>query len=669
MSELEENPASVSGMRRLRNCLFGLAGGLALVSGALAGEDIADLKQLSLEELADLQVSIASKRPERLMDSPAAVFVLTSEDIRRSGYTTLPELMRLVPGMNVAHIDSAEWAITSRGFNSRFANKLLVMVDGRSVYNSLFSGVYWEAIDTLLDNVERIEVIRGPGASIWGANAVNGVINIITKHAGDTQGGLIKAHVSSRQGGGGLRQGTKLGEAGYLRLYAKHDEQGLQGELSGGEDRDHSYATHMGFRGDWEVTGDDDLMVQGEWFRANPQDPWMDGGDLMFSWQNAGAEGAVNSFLAYYSHFTMGTSGGLERLKEQEDTLDLEYRHLFAPIGRHELIAGVGYRWQRSDIGGSEVNSAEPPRRSLNRYSAFFQDEITLAEDRLFLTLGAKVEHNDYTGFEVQPTLRASWHPQPESVFWGAISRAVRTPSRSEHDLTAEAKALPPSGETFGLPVNFRTVAGKRMESEILIAYEAGYRWHPAADLGLDLALFYNDYEELRTMELGKPELSLTPYPRWLVPVVSENRMTGYTYGLEMVADWRPGEWWRLQAWYSYLYLSLDQDARSTDPNAERSEGESPRHQAGLRAGVDLSHDLELDLFLRYVSELPDFDVDGYVDLDVRLGWLLRRNLSLVLAGHNLLRPSHAEFGVEPILGAPAHEIEREVLFQLKLEY
>jgi len=286
---------------------------MVLVSGASAGDDIAALKRLSLEELADLHVSIASKRPERLMDSPAAVFVLTAEDIRRSGYTTLPELMRLVPGMNVARIDTAEWAITSRGFNSRFANKLLVMVDGRSVYNSLFSGVYWEAIDTLLDNVERIEVIRGPGASIWGANAVNGVINIITKDAGDTQGGLLQALAGSRQGGGALRQGTKLGEEGHLRLYAKHDEQGIQGELPGGEDRDHSYATHVGFRGDWEISADDDLMVQGEWFRVNPQDPRMNGGSLMFAWQNAGTEGAINSFQGSYTHFTMDTSGGFER--------------------------------------------------------------------------------------------------------------------------------------------------------------------------------------------------------------------------------------------------------------------------------------------------------------------------------------------------------------------
>ena len=652
-----------------RRRLLGLSASLVLVSGTLAGDHIGELKSLTLEELANLEVSIASKRPERFMDSAAAVYVLTAEDIRRSGYTTVPELMRLVPGMDVARIDTAEWAISSRGFNSRFANKLLVMVDGRSVYNSLFSGVYWEALDLVLADIERIEVIRGPGASIWGASAVNGVINIITRNAGDTQGGLLQGYAGSRQGGGMLRQGVAMGESGYLRLYAKHDEQGLQGEMPHGEDRDHFYGTHVGFRGDWEVTGDDDLMVQGEWFRANPQDPSMDGGNLMFTWHNAGAGGGVNSFQAYYSRFTMDTTGDLGRLEETEDTIDLEYRHQFAPMGRHELIAGIDYRWRRSDITGGALVSAEPPRRSLNRYSAFFQDEITLLQERLFLTLGTKLEHNDYTGFEAQPTLRASWRPGSDMVFWGAVSRAVRTPSRSEHDLAAEAEALPPSQESLGLPVNFRTLAAKTMESEILIAYEAGYRWRPAATLGLDLSLFYNDYEELRTMELGEPELATSPYPRWIVPVAAENRMDGHTHGLEMVADWRPREAWRLQAWYSYLDMALRQHGDSTDVDARRPEGESPRHQFGLRAGVDLPRDLELDLFLRYVSELPDFEVDGYTELDARLGWRFGRNLSLALAGHNLLQASHAEFGREPILGALAHDIEREFLLQVQLKF
>jgi iron complex outermembrane receptor protein len=636
---------------------------------ASAADGIENLKQLSLEELADLQVSITSKRPERLMDSASAVYVITAEDIRRSGYTTIAELMRLVPGMDVARIDTSEWAISSRGFNSRFANKLLVMIDGRSVYNSLFSGVYWEAVDTILEDIERIEVIRGPGASAWGANAVNGVVNIITRHAGDTQGGLVQARGGSRQSGASLRQGTRLGEEGYLRFYAKYDEQDLQERLPGGRDEDRFYSTHVGFRGDWEVTSDDDLMVQGEWFRANAQDPVMDGGNLMFTWENAGANGSVNSFQAYYSRFAMDSGGDLGRLDETEDTIDLEYRHQFVPMGAHELIAGVGYRWQRSEIQGGALVNAYPTVRDMDRFSAFFQDEITLLEDELFLVLGTKVEHNDYTGFELQPTVRASWHPRGDSVLWGSVSRAVRTPSRAERDLDAEAKALPPSPDTLGLPVNFRTLPVGYMESEELIAYEAGYRWQPSSSLGLDLALFYNRYDDLRTMELGKPQLARDPYPRWWVPVIAENRMQGHTWGLEVVGDWRPRDSWRLQAWYSLLRMTLRQDRDSTDPEALRPVGESPRHQAGFRAGMDLLPNLELDFFLRYVSSLPDFDVDGYVELDARLGWYPMRNLSFSLTGHNLLHPAHAEYGEEPILAATAHEIKRELLFKVELKY
>ena len=643
---------------------------VALLWTLLAGaaEDVETLKRLSLEELADLKVSIIAKRPERLMESAAAVYVLTADDIRRSGYTSIPELMRLVPGMDVARIDAGEWAISSRGFNSRFANKLLVMVDGRSVYNSLFSGVYWEALDVLLDDVERIEVIRGPGASSWGANAVNGVINIITRSADETQGGLLQARAGNRQGGGALRQGVPVG-GGHLRFYAKYDDQRPQDLLDGSPGGDSLQRTLVGFRGDWQGDEDSTLMVQGSWYRANGHDPSLDGGDLMFDWQRPGDEGAMDTIHAYYSRFTMDTAHDEGELEEVEDTIDLEYRHQFAPLGRHELIVGLGYRWQRSSIHGGAFVAADPPVRDLNRLSAFFQDEIALFDERLFVTLGTKLEHNDYTGFEVQPTVRARWQPRDDAVLWGAVSRAVRTPSRSEHDLIGEARGLPPSPETGGLPVNFRTQGGRVMTSEILIAYEAGYRWRPLPMLGLDLALFYNDYQELRTMEVGTPSLEFDPWIRWVVPVVARNDLEGTTWGLELVADLRPDEHWRLQAWYSYLEMDLTLKEGSTDLEGERQEGRSPEHQVGLRAGVDLARDLELDLFLRYVSALPDLDVDAYTELDLRLGWRPVQAFSLSLVGRNLLHDGHQEFGVEPILQGEPHLIARELFLQLEYRF
>jgi iron complex outermembrane receptor protein len=649
-----------------------IAFAISLLLNGLASADehnLTGLKGLSLEELADMRVSILSKRPERLADSAAAVFVLTSDDIRRSGYTTIPELLRLVPGMNVARIDTSEWAISSRGFNSRFANKLLVMVDGRSVYDSLFSGVYWEAVDYLLPDIERIEVIRGPGASTWGANAVNGVINIITKHGSDTEGILAVAHAGNQQSGAAFRYGTRIGESGTLRAYGKYDDRKPQGKLESGKDIKDFYGKHFGMRGDWEVGENDALMVQGELFDANTEDPWLEGGNLMMQWQHVEESGAEDSLQAYYNHFQMESDGDIQAIQEAEDTVDLEYRHQFAPLGRHDLIAGLGYRWQRSDISGDGFVFATPPTRSYSRISAFIQDEIALLEDRWFLTLGTKVEHNDFTGYEIQPSIRTRWHPRQDSILWGSISRAVRTPNRSEHDLIAEQQALPPSPGTGGLPVNFRTDASRTMQSEILIAYEAGYRWRPTQVLGMDLSLFYNDYEELRTLELGAPELVSAPYPRYIIPTTAENKMSGNTYGLELVGDWRPDDDWRLQAWYSWLRMDLSQESDSRAIETEGLKSQSPEHQAGVRAGISLPHDLELDLFLRYVDELPDFEVDDYVELDARLGWNLSRNLSLSLVGRNLFNSSHKEFGTEAILNAPPHDIVRELFLRAELKY
>ncbi|HID45006.1 MAG TPA: TonB-dependent receptor [Chromatiaceae bacterium] len=650
---------------------------LALVASVLAfaapvcavDKSIEDLKELSLEQLADMQVSILSKKPERLADSAAAVFVLTSEDIRRSGYSSIPELLRLVPGMNVARIDTSEWAISSRGFNSRFANKLLVMIDGRSVYNSLFSGVYWEAFDTLLADVERIEVIRGPGASTWGANAVNGVINIITKNASDTQGMLATAHGGNQQSGAAVRHGIQTGESGTVRAYIKYDDRNPQEKLPNGRDEKEFYGKRFGLRGDWETSVDDALAVQAELYTADAQDPRLSGGNLMTQWQHIRESGAEDSFQAYYSHFRMITDSAFTEMQELEDTIDLEYRHRFIPLGRHDVIAGLGYRWQRSDIQNRGLGYAEPPVRSFSRFSAFIQDEIVLADDRWFLTLGTKLEHNDFTGYEIQPSIRIRWHPQPNSTLWASISRAVRTPNRAEHDMAAEQLALPPSAGTGGLPVNYRMTTDKVMESETLIAYEAGYRWQPVEHMGMDLALFYNDYEELRTLELYPPELNPLPFPRWIIPVTSKNRMQGLSWGMELTTDWRVTDDLRLQAWYSLLKMNLSVEEGSHSLESVEIQRQSPEQQAGLRGGLNLPNNLELDLFLRYVDVLEDFNVDDYVELDARIGWHVNGNLSLSLIGRNLLDASHQEFGKEAVLNAPPHNMVRELFLRAELKY
>ena len=646
-----------------------LAGVLWMLCAPAPADELQALKRLSLEQLADLEVSILGHRPERYMDTSAAIFVLTAEDIRRSGYTSLAQLMRLVPGMSVARIASDEWAISARGFNSRFANKLLVMIDGRSVYNSLFSGVYWENLAPPLADIERIEVIRGPGASTWGANAVNGVINIITRHAQDTQGGLVQGWGGDRQTGGLWRQGMALGDSGHLRLWGRHQREAPQVPLSPDQAVDSLERSHLGFRGDWVLPGDDELMVEGEWFKTDGDDPWMDGGSLMASWQRLENDGAVNQVQLYYSRFDIDSGSDPLRLSEREDLLDLELRRQFQPLGRHRLVAGLGWRWQHSRIEPSPMITAREPDRVLQRYSAFFQDEIRLVPERLFLTLGTKLEHNDFSGFELQPSLRARWHPAPDQVVWAAVSRAVRTPSRSEHDLRAEVRGLPPSPETLGLPVDFRTTGSRNMVPEVLVAWEGGYRWHPNARLGLDLSLFYNDYRRLRTMEPGQPGLALDPFARWVVPVDARNRMAGHTWGLELVSDWRPRDGVRLQAWYALLRMHLAAGSDSRGLEGTAAEGESPRHQAGLRVSLDLRHDLEADLFVRHVSALPAFEVDAYTELDLRLGWRPDERLSVVLAGQNLLHDHHQEFGEEIVLHGPPTGIRRQLLLQLAWRY
>jgi len=652
-----------------------LLGVLVSTPPAAASLDLDALKSLSLDQLADTRVSILSKRPERLADSAAAVFVLTADDIRRSGYTRIPELLRLVPGLTVARADTPEWAVSARGFNGRYSNKLLVMMDGRSVYTPLFSGVFWESLDTMIEDIERIEVIRGPGASTWGANAVNGVINIITRHGADTQGGLASAHAGNQQRGLAMRHGGQLGEDAYLRLYAKGDEEDPQQQLAGNENDDDLATRRIGFRADWQASQADSLMLQGEWYRADAHDPLIHGGNLMLNWERTGDNGVGDTLQIYYDHqrFESGslTPGGADtRLAETLDTLDIDYRHQFARRGRHDLVAGLGYRRHDSDIFGGAQNRADPEQRSFQRFSAFVQDEIRLIPDRWYLALGAKLEHNDFSGVELQPSVRTRWHPSRDATLWAAVSRSVRTPSRAEYDIVGE-RTFPGSDDgPLGLPVLAQTTADKQMDSEKLIAYELGYRWRPHRVLGLDLALFYNDYDRLRTLEPGDPQLSLAPFPRVIVPISVRNNLQGRTYGLEFTADWRPTPDWRLQGWYTLMRMDIDYTSGSADVISLEQLSAYPQQQVGLRSAWDLSHNLELDLFARYMDELPGpgFDVEAYLELDARLAWRAAPSFTLALVGRNLLNPDHQEFG-QSILGNQPNRVARELFLRAELTF
>ncbi len=620
-----------------------------------------DLTELSLEDLMNIEVTSVSKKSQRLADAPAAVFVITQEDIRRSGVTSIPEALRMVPGLQVARINANTWAITARGFNGRFANKLLVLMDGRSVYTPIFSGVFWDVQDTLMEDIDRIEVIRGPGASLWGANAVNGVINIITKAARETQGGLVSAGGGTEERGfGSVRYGDSLGESAHYRMYAKYLNRDSSVDAFGKEGKDDWDMLRGGFRMDWDASDRNLLTVQGDIYRGDssgelteffPTFPFIStiedksinsGGNILAKWKHTISNTSDTELKFYYD-------------REQRDTfyvntVDLDFQHRFMPFERHEIIWGLGYRYINDKFENRFSFFFEPQSRSVDLFSGFVQDEITLFPDKLRLTVGSKFEHNDFTGFEIQPNARILWTPAEDHSVWAAVSRAVRTPSLGEEDARAINGVVFPNTLFPGSPVTFVTLNGTRdFESEALIAYEAGYRFQPIEGLSTDISVFYNDYDNLRTIE------PIDPFT-----FTAGNNMKGETYGVELAADWRPCDWWRLQGAYTYLQMALKLDADSRDTQSKMAEDEIPHHQASLRSSVELPANLELDLWLRYVDELSAQEVDDYLTLDMRVGWKPIKNLEVSLVGQNLLENHHPEFRPE-ILGVPPAEIERGV--------
>jgi iron complex outermembrane receptor protein len=639
------------------------AGAAAARSTPPSGPPV-DLTELSLEELMDVEVTSVSKRAEPISAAAAAVFVLTQEDLRRSGATSIPEALRMVPGVEVARIDANKWAISARGFNGRFANKLLVLIDGRSVYTPLFSGVFWDVQDTMIEDVDRIEVIRGPGATLWGANAVNGVINIITRSAHETRGGLVASGGGSEERGfAGVRYGGALGASTSYRVFGKAFERGGGESLEGGAGADDWSMKRAGFRLDSKLAGGGDWMAEGDLYdgragetltlqsvqapvpRTVDADEDVAGGYLLSRWQKALSDRSDLKVQLYYDR----TERVAALIDEDRDTFDVEMQHGFDGGPRHHLLWGLGYRRTSDDIRGAYILDFSPARRSDDLASAFLQDEIELRPDRLWLTLGSKLEHNDYTGFEVQPNLRAVWSPRRRHTLWGAVSRAVRTPSRAEHDLRLTLMAGP--SQRDGLPVVLSSFGDSSYRAEELLAWELGYRAGLSPGLFVDVATFYNVYDRLRSTRFGAVSPEPTPYPHYVVPVLVGNDLDGETYGTELALDWRASKIWRWRAAYTFLEVRLD-TPQSPDLAGLAAAGGSPRHQLALGGSADLAHGIELDAFLRRVDDLESSGVDGYTTLDLRLGWRARPGLELALVGQNLLDGSHVEFAPEVI---PTH--------------
>lgn len=626
------------------------------VSRRLVSQD--SLTELSLEELMNVQIVTYSKIPLKWFDTPAAIFVITQEDIRRSGVTSIPEALRMAPGVEVARINSNQWAIGIRGFTSRLSRSILVLIDGRSVYNPLFAGVYWEVQDLLLEDIERIEVIRGPGGVIWGANAVNGVINIITKHSKETQGELVTLGAGTEERGfGGVRYGGSSGENLHYRVYAKYFNRDAAFHPDGVEFDDWRMG-RGGVRIDLDVTNRDAFTLQGDYYTGKAgqrttfgiyappfsqtviRDADLSGGNLLFNWNHAQSEQTGWSLKLYYDR----TSRDEANLEEDRNTFDVDFQNHFPLFNRQELTWGLGYRLISDDTNGVETVEFVPAARTDDLYTAFLQYKMAfLREEQLVVTIGSKFEHNDYSGFELQPSGRVLWKPTPSQTLWSAITRAVRTPSRLEHDLEISG-VLNPATNTFG-----RTIGDKSFDSEEVLAYELGYRIHPMPWLIVSTTTFYNNYSNLLTLEAGTTPFTEPAPPgpdRTIFPFFWGNRMDGHTYGVEIISDWKAREWWKFNLTYTFLQIDMSAEPGAFNPTGseESLKGSGPHHQAGLRSLIDLPGKLEFDWFLRYVDRLPAQMVKRYYNLDVRLGWHPTQKMELSVVGQNLLDQQHAEF-------------------------
>ena len=654
-----------------------------------------DLADLSLEELMSIEVYSVAKKSQKIADSAAAVYVLTQEDIRRSGVTTIPEALRFVPGVEVAHIDSNKWAITIRGFNERFSNKLLVLIDGRTVYTPFFAGVYWDVQDLVLEDVDRIEVIRGPGGTLWGANAVNGVINIITKRAADTQGALLSGGAGTEEEGfATARYGGKLGENAYARVYAKYfqrdDFKATLPRASGDDGDDEWHATRGGFRIDWTPSEVDELTLQGDtyegesgqFFSVSAPPPTfaiagashtdLSGGNVLGRWTRKLGDESNFQLQAYYDLTQRAASA---TTNERRNVADIEFQHRFQIARRNDLVWGLGYRATWDHIDGTYAISLQPEHRTDHLVSAFVQDEITLLDDALHVTLGTKLEYNDYSGFEVQPSARALWKPAERHVVWGAISRAVRTPSRAEEDIRINRTTIPAGApgtpcENSPLPCVIAFVGDSGFEAEDLTAFEVGYRTQLMDNLSVDVTSYYNIYDSLRTTTPSTPVVEATPFQMLTIPIVVGNGLDATTWGFEVAADWHPLERWKLRAGYTFLEMDLDFDSDAQDDvSSSFADGSSPQNQVFARSLIDLPYHLELDANVKWVDELKSLDVGSYTQLDLRLGWRPTEMLEFSLVGQNLLEDSNSQFRSSIFVNDEPTKVQRGVYGKITLRF
>jgi iron complex outermembrane receptor protein len=603
------------------------------------------LKQLSIEQLMNLQVTSVSKRPERLAQSAAAIQVITREDIRRSGASSLPEALRLASNLQVAQVDSRQWAIGARGFNGTTTNKLLVLIDGRTVYTPLYSGVFWDVQQVPLADIDRIEVISGPGATLWGSNAVNGVINVIMKHAKDTEGLLVSGGGGTElHGFGTVRYGGALGSDARYRVYGTGFTRSGSALPNGLDAADGWHLEQGGFRMDWDASDVSRVTVQGDLYdgrfgqaptaaQPNPGDVAASGGNVMAKWSHTLSERSNVVAQLYYDR----TNRNIPNLfGEDLDIYDIDLQHQARLGARHDLVWGLGYRLMNDRVANSPALAFVPAHVTRQWFTGFVQDEIALVPDQLHVALGTKVEHNDYTGFEIEPSGRLSWQLSQSGLLWTAVSRALRTPSRIDREFFAPAQ--PP----------YFLAGGPGFHSEEELAYELGYRQQHGV-LAVSVATFYSRYYGLRSVEQINP-----PAP---APIIFGNGQDGESYGAELTSEYWPAQGWRLQAGYTELRVHIWPKPGSTDKTRGSGESQTPDRQFFLHSSLELPARLRLDARFRAISAIANAQVPAYAELNARLTWQPTATVGVSVVGQNLLHDRHAEF--QP--PAARREIERGV--------
>jgi iron complex outermembrane recepter protein len=680
--------AAVSWLAQAPVAVGVIAAALLLAPAPARAQAALEVTQMSLEDLMNIQLTTLSRKPQRLTDTAAAAYVLTADDIQRSGATNLPDALRLVPGLEVERIGSGRWAVSARGFNGRFANKLQVLIDGRSVYAPLFSGVFWEAEDVLLEDIDRIEVIRGSGAALWGANAVNGVINIVTRSARSTQGTLVTALAGDEDRyQTSLRQGAQLDNDSAIRFWAK------AGERRDLLDADGRPAAHpwvyrrAGFRLDRDLVGGAVLMVNGSlhqgssgedllvpqltapYIRVVPAEQSNRGVSLVgrYQWRQPG--GGLASLQAAVDSNEVGLGG---TLRDRWHTFDLDFQHQQALGELQDVIWGLGYRHttDRFDPRGDLITFT-PAGRTSEVFSAFVQDEWRVVPQSLQLIGGAKIEHNNFTGFAFQPNLRALWTPAPRQTVWAAISRAVRTPSRAERDAATRLFVEPPMtvNNPSPLPVLTESQSNDQLMAESVLASELGYRWQLDTGLSVDLAAFRSRYRDLRSAaSLGADLAFENGVPYVQNRIITANTLGAISRGLDLSVDWHALPGWRWQASYSHLKLHATRNGdAAADNDAATLEGNAPRFQASLRASIDLPRNQQLDLRLKRVGERGAVGIPAYTELDLRYAWRVTTQFEVSLVGQNLLG-RHLEAGSDP-LPSQRREVPRAAYVKLRWQF